>query len=119
MKLDGLAVGTLISQFYGPWTGTNYGGSGTPVCLVSLRSIGSSGAAVKIQYNITPTYGYDGSGSLMPLPNPANWVDVATVNTEGLTSTNITTRASIHWLRVIVSTVGSGYCDVGGLWAKR
>lgn len=117
MNLSGLAVGDIITQFRGPITGVNYGGSATAYCNVHMRERGG-GAAVKVQYNNTPVRGYDALNETA-VPDPTQWQDIATINSNGLTQTPITVRTNYHWIRVVVSTAGTGYVVAGGLWAKR
>lgn len=122
MKFNQTSVGTVVTEFYGPWTGHNYTGAVAPVCAVRLLQIGASGSAVKVQSNIVAIHGYGpSSGSATLVPNPANWVDVATVNTAGLSNVTLTAQTVINWIRVIVTVPGTnpeGECLAGGRWDK-
>lgn len=117
MKIDNLSVGDIITQFRGPQTGLNYGGTAKAYCETMVESIGGSGA-VKVQYNISPILGYDNTIRTV-VPDPAQWVDVATISTNGLTRSELTVKDDLYWIRVIVSHVGTGQVNSGGRWSKR
>ncbi len=115
MQLTGAAVNDIVSTFYGPHDGSNYGGSAAAYCNVTLDGIGSSGAAVKVQQNITAILGYDDGNRIM-VPDPSGWSDVGTVSAEGLTHVTLTVQSVINWIRVIVSHVGAGTATASGSW---
>ena len=118
MKFNQTAVGTVITEFYGPWIGHNYTGSDPAYVAVTLSEIGASGSAVKVQQNTTSVAGYYGTTPTQ-MPSPAGWVDVSTVNTNSETEVEVTPQATINWLRVIVTTKGTnpiGSAVAGGRW---
>ena len=115
------AVGDVLTEFVGPRTGFNYGGSDPAYVDVNIQGTGG----VKVQINTTTKWG---SNSMDPnpidvgsIPDPAGWSDVGAEITglSGVTERAVGTSDNRSWLRIIVSTAGTGKIWYGGRWAKR
>lgn len=118
MQIDYMQVGQIVTQFYGPRTGVNYGGTNPAYCDVILTALGGSSAAFLVQVNSTPIAGYDDTQQIL-IPSPAGWSTVATITSAGLTQTALTPTPNISWVQVSMSVVGVGTVTAGGNWARR
>lgn len=121
IKLNGLNVGNVISEFRGPQIGWNYAGSNPAVVMIRLIGTG----AVKVQENSTPVMAGP-PGDLNPTglsmqPSPSGWNDVGAVVSQSSGSAEVALSApttGYRWVRVVVTTAGTGKIALGGRWAK-
>ncbi len=122
-KLEGRALNDTLVEWIGPVTGRNYNmvGLGTPIApTVEIRVWGSG--AVQLQSCDTAIFaapsGDQNLHTIDRLPNPADWVNEGAVINEasGLTVRTVTAEDTTNFLRVIVSTAGTGRVEIKRVW---
>lgn len=118
-NLSGKAVSSTLMEIYGPSRKRNYS-DGDP-SKVQIRVIGTGG--VRLQVNTSyiiagSVYGALNQSGQAQLPDPSTWTNVGDEITavSGVTTLNITPTGDIQFLRLIISTAGSGKVHFTSLW---
>lgn len=123
-KLDGRAVNDVLVEWIGPVTGRNYNvaQAATPApALVHIKVWGSG--AVKLQHNNTFVFKAPGGDQnlhrLDKVPAETGWADDGAVVNEaaGYQTRTITVDPATLYLRVIVTTAGTGRVEVKSNWS--
>ena len=123
-RLEGKKVNDVVVEMLAPLTGRNYFAAAAPQVEIQLVGTG----AVKLQQNPDSVLrgerasNIGGQGMVNPerIPDPAGWVDVAggavNAGTSPITPAVIARTIDQGYLRVVVTTAGTGEVTVISKW---